>query len=279
IIGLDYFNLILFIALIFCIFLYKYIKRYSVNPSIVLVFYIFFPFFLDIVQIRNSIAMLLILYGVGLLSEKKYLRYVVLVLIATSFHNTSIFYLSFLLVCINNKQNLIRLVLLIVSVSFLFKDAIINFIVRIIPLGSKYIRYLEGSKPSTVVLFIFFFMLNIFIINMMVTGIIKYNENWNYLSESQIQFVEVVYKINIIIFLSFMFISMDVDFFRLYRNIIIMNYILFSNTFYNRKTLLCPELNISQILFFIFSLAIGFAFLYNNQFNHVVIQIIKSVQL
>ncbi|MDC6166171.1 EpsG family protein [Paucibacter sp. XJ19-41] len=76
------------------------------RPALGLLAYLFFPFFWDVTQVRNFYAMAIVIYGMKYLlveERKSNLKYAVTILIASTFHVTSVFYLLFLAARTQNK--------------------------------------------------------------------------------------------------------------------------------------------------------------------------------
>ncbi len=71
----------------------KAIWSYSNHPNLILLVYFFTLLPVDIVQVRNFLASALLLYSFRYLIDKKYLKYLLIVFIACSFHKTFIIYL------------------------------------------------------------------------------------------------------------------------------------------------------------------------------------------
>lgn len=70
------------------------IWKYAKNPVLILILYFIYPFFVQCVQIRNAMAISLIIYALRFLN-KKYgvIKYIAFVLIASLFHVSAIVYL------------------------------------------------------------------------------------------------------------------------------------------------------------------------------------------
>ena len=274
--GLDYYGFLIILGTITTMLLYNFTVKYSNNPSIVLIMYIIFPFFLEVVQIRNYLASLIVLNAITFLISKKYFKYCVAIIFASLFHTTSLFYLLFVLVFFSKKK-LLYIVLSITGIYVVIQKYIFPKLLLLIPNGTKYIVYMDNAKITTTILFIIYFFCSLILILNLSRGAYALNNQFNHLTDKQLSMIEMIEKINIIIVFSFALIALDINFFRLYRNIIILNYILFSNTFYRYKVLKNSSIISSQILFILFSLITGFFFLYYNQFESVVKTILESI--
>lgn len=72
--------------------LYKVCNKYSRDPALSLFFFLTFSLFYLMTMniIRNFVAILLVMYACRLLLEKKYLKYIFVIIIATGFHSSAV---------------------------------------------------------------------------------------------------------------------------------------------------------------------------------------------
>lgn len=92
-----------------CIFLiWNTINYYSAGNSLVFLLYLIYPFFLDIVQIDNTIAYSIVLNALRFLDDKNKRRgatkYICVVLVAALFHPIALIYLIFLLKYVSSEK-------------------------------------------------------------------------------------------------------------------------------------------------------------------------------
>ena len=88
-----------------------------------------------------------------------------------------------------------------------------------------------------------------------------------------------MYRINIISLIIYSFVIIDVDFFRLYRNILPLNYILFSMMEYRRQQKQ-NELNmLHRVSSVYFVLILSYAFIFWQTYNTVVLPIFTQNSL
>lgn len=77
------------------------IARYSVNPFISVFLYVnLYLFYLDMNFIRQAIAMSIICFAYGFLVEKKFWRFLLIVLLAATFHLTVLYMIPVFIVCL-----------------------------------------------------------------------------------------------------------------------------------------------------------------------------------
>lgn len=121
------------------------IARYSKKPFMSVFLYVnFYLFYLDMNFIRQAIAMSVLCFAYGFLRDKKFWRFLLLVLLAASFHFTAIYMVAVYLVCllkINSRTFLLYLFGLFYY--FMLSDGVLNFVLSRFHteyLGSEYIR-------------------------------------------------------------------------------------------------------------------------------------------
>lgn len=77
------------------------IARYSVNPFISIFLYVnLYLFYLDMNFIRQAIAMSIICFAYGFLVEKKFWRFLLIILLAATFHLTVLYMIPVFIVCL-----------------------------------------------------------------------------------------------------------------------------------------------------------------------------------
>ena len=95
---LSYNCMLGFISSICLLLLYKTFKRMSDKVALVTMLYMLYPFFADAIQIRNFIAMSIVLYAMKFINnrheKKDLILYIIFVLLASSFHILALVYLA-----------------------------------------------------------------------------------------------------------------------------------------------------------------------------------------
>lgn len=131
------------------------IARYSKNPFLSVFLYVnFYLFYLDMNFIRQAIAMSIICFAYGFLKDKKFWRFLLLVIIASTFHFTALYMIPVYFVCllrINSRTMLLYLFGLFYY--YLLSDGLLNFVLSRFHreyLGSQFIQW--GMNPLYVVI-------------------------------------------------------------------------------------------------------------------------------
>lgn len=229
-IGLDYNQFLIIYSLIGLLLIGSTIIKYTSKPTYVLALYFIYPFLMDIVQIRNFMAMAIIIYGIRyLFSSKKsdQFLYICFVLLAASFQSVGLFYLILLLAKIENLKKLIKWVVLITLFLILFL-----FIIKSgypIPIIGSVSYFSSKTSFITRLAYLIYFIIGFRLAKFSYTVMNSKNligDSKN--SSKEDSMVKIIYKMNIIILCVYPLLFFSVDFIRLYRNIFPINYILFS---------------------------------------------------
>ncbi len=131
-----------------------WIYRYSEDPFIsYLIFSALFYSFLAITGIRQSIAMSLVVFiGYGLVKKKKYIRFIILVLIASAIHRGVLIALLYLPLSrlVKSRANIVYMVLAIglALILFVLRDSYTTLMAGILNF-ERYAIQQEGATPYT----------------------------------------------------------------------------------------------------------------------------------
>jgi len=244
-IGLNYNQMLLFIVFVCLILIITTIKKHTKNWNFVLVLYIIFPFFIDVVQVRNFIAMSIIVFSFNyLLSLKRggNIKFVICVIIATLFHSVAIIYMVFLLAKILSKKWLIFISLLgtIIGLTITSTDIPYRLALMFLPI-SKVTFFTNTIGLGFGLLFNAIMQIASVVLVAYSYHIIQVRSKKNvkdkYYIDKQ-RLVNLVLKINIILLPIISLYYYNATFTRIYRNVFILNYIVFALTYieYQIKT-------------------------------------------
>lgn len=223
----------------------KFIKKNSLNPSLVLLLYIFFPFMIDIVQIRNFLVSVILLYSIQFIlagSKKDLFKFFVCIIIASGFQYIAYFYLLFLLIPFLMKTMKMFNVRARYIIFFVYLCTIILFSNKIIlsSIGNVFTYFIDDYYQSyfeikTNLGYIFYWIFQLASIYLLVYShkIIKGKvlQKNGEKSHILIRFSEVTLIINIILILAFPLYVFRTIFTRIIRNILILNFVTYSNAF------------------------------------------------
>jgi hypothetical protein len=242
VIGLNY-ELFLSILIFFSyLLIHITVKKFNFNYNYVYLLYLFFPFFLDVVQIRNFLATSIFIFSAKYLYEntvKSRVIYVILIIAASTIHFSSILYLPMLLINLRRKNRRVQAIAIfsiLSSIIVLLNNKQIPYINEIVSLMSSNDRVFDYLELHTNWGFLLYWFIQIVSFLMMFYSrkLIRKNinsvihtENANSI-EKAVLFVELVYMINLIAFIYLPLYTIASTFTRLMRNILILNYISFA---------------------------------------------------
>lgn len=238
-IGLSINSFRLIIGVVGFSLIFSTIKRYSQYPNYVLSLYLIYPFINDVIQIRNFFAASIMIFSIRYLIESEkgsLLKFIVCILIASTIHISSLFYLIFIITRF-------------INIKYIYKSVFVTFpflvILAYTPLypaiaskitdNQKVFHFL--SRRTTFGLLLVFgvlFMLHIvhYILNkenrkiliktdnIIINKVLKTNIDKSY-------FYSFMMKINIIMLLIAPLLVFDFNYIRLYRNILPLNFIVY----------------------------------------------------
>lgn len=248
--NLDFFTFRMLITAICLLLIYTtVIKRYAYNSNYVLLMYIVYPMIIDSEHFRNFIAMTVLLVAIrflerGLLKDK--IKFLVLVLIAFSIHTAFIFYTPLIFVNTNDKNRLIKSIaagtIFLTVVTFL-NDNQIPFVQLLLKFfdDKKVIRYLSSKTNFGFLIPVILHLISIILIYWSRKVIIRKNFKTNITNElndsvncnqekrySDVELINLIFWINIVGMVFFPLYMMSTTFYRLARNFLILNFIVYS---------------------------------------------------
>ncbi|MGD9994150.1 MAG: EpsG family protein [Salinivirgaceae bacterium] len=234
--GFEYRHFLIFISFIGIFLISRIVKKFSLNTNLVYVLYFIFPFVIDVVQVRNFLSMALFLYSINyLVDNSKYssLKYIIIVLFISSLHYSAIFYLSLLLVKYKDVKFLIifAFLVLILGLFLVYTDFLYYTVLKFVP-QYKVDHWFANKLNWGILVAAIIYLINLFIVYYSYYKIrYSINDEDSFFNSKILRFSEIAYKINILMLILFPLYIFNMIFFRLNRNIYIINYILFINNF------------------------------------------------
>lgn len=202
------------------------IDSYTFNSKFVWGMYLVFPSFLDLVQLRGLIAVAIIIYAIPLLLDSKMkskVIYTCLIIIASSIHIFSLFFILFLLadiIGIKKRKIIPVVVVLVIGFIYLFWTGILDFISIFEKTGRVEIYLSSRISIPAIIIYMLCFVSNYSLVH---------NVAINYVGNNHIsKFVKLVESCNMISFLAIPLIVFSADFMRIWRVLFIINLIVFS---------------------------------------------------
>jgi hypothetical protein len=237
--GMSFEFFVATITILSYLLIHSTVRKFSNNYNYFYLLYFIFPFFLDVVQIKNFLAMAIFIYAIqylltNLLKDK--VKYVFLIIVAGTIHYAALLYLPMALINVKKKNELTRFIAVFAVVGSLVvllngkQIPFINEFVRLFFYSEEIIGWLETKTNLGFILFWAMQTASFFMVKYSKTLFIKNTVNNSFVSEKVSLFINLVYWINIMAFLFFPFYILASTFSRLMRNIILLNYISFSIT-------------------------------------------------
>jgi len=249
-INLDFFSFRMVITAICLLLIYQMvIKRYVYNSNYILLMYMMYPMIIDSEHFRNFIAMTVFLFSIRFLEKnllKDKIKFLVLALIATSIHTAFIFYTPLIFVNVNDKNRLVKGIaigtIFLTIVAFLNNNQVpfLQLILKFFD-DEKVIRYLSSRTNFGFLIPVILHLISIILVYWSRKVIIRKNFKTNIMDElndsinynqkkrvADIEFINLVFWINIIGIVFFPLYMMSTTFYRLARNFLILNFIVYS---------------------------------------------------
>ena len=235
----DFYTFRSIIIGILLLFLFKTIRKWAPSPHYVIALFCSYLVILSAIQFRYFIALVIFLIGLNILLFSNYrfkkMIFSYFILIASTIHLSFLLYFVFLLISKisrgSNKEKIIA------SLTFVF-----CFIIFLnnnqIPGLSQVLGLIDNYKAqvylnqTTNYGFIYPFILHLSSILLSFWALkltIKSQDN------EAIPLVKNVYKINLLVVLFFPFFMLQLTFYRLARNILLVNYLIFSQIIISKK--------------------------------------------
>lgn len=269
--GLSYNFFLLIVSLVCYTIIFLTVKKYTSNFHLLYVFYFIFPFFMDVIQIRNFIIMSIFIYATRFLVENSRLKYILLISIACTFHLSAVAFFPFVLVTFKNKEILLKTIVIsstLLSAVTLINNKTVPFLNVIISAVSneKVEDYFDSNTNLGFLLYWLLYFLSLSSIFISKKVYENFNKT-NLKNNLKYSFIKVVYWINVVSSLYLPLYLMNSNFSRLLRNTIILNYIVMAiviPTIRNSK-----EKAIYLILIIIYILAFSLSLLYPNWVQNI----------
>lgn len=157
-----------FMSVSFC----RFIKKYSNDYMFSVIMFLTLQYFdQSISGFRQMLAVSIVLYSYDYIIKKKPFKFIIIVLIASMIHTSTIFFLLLYPLSLIKEQKKVYIGTSVVGVMlFAFFTVFISIIDKIVPQYSKYltgneISYSVGATSATIIMF--FLWLTLFIIGMM----------------------------------------------------------------------------------------------------------------
>lgn len=195
-----------------------------------LILYFIYPFFLDVIQVRNFLAMVFMTLAMSFLADntkKSTFLFWVFMLVSASLQKTLLFYIPFILFYKADKRKAIKGVLIVAVILSVIIGLNKNFVSN---LANYFLLNFSDKLSGSATFFTvntrngWLYMWAISLLNIAILYYIK-KKSSNQLSSGNIKIVEIVFWINIYSLIALPLYVMDTNFFRIYRDLQPLNII------------------------------------------------------
>jgi hypothetical protein len=234
--GLSYNMFLLFFSLIGLFLIHSTIKLYTSNFNYIYLLYFIFPFFFDVVQIRNFMVMAIVFYSTRYLMNTNFLsklKFLILILFASSIQIISLVYLPFILVNIKSKKResfiqLVSIFSIILSILILLNNKQIPFLYDLIKLtGISKLEIYFNTKTNFGFLIYWFIQLISFTIAYITK---RYYNQYTRDSNNNYKLIILNYQVQLLSFIYLPLFLLNSNFIRIIRNLLLLNYLSISIT-------------------------------------------------
>lgn len=224
---MEYYQFLIILSTLGLVMITTTINKYTDKPEFVYVLYFFYPFLLDIVQIKHFMAMCFVVFALRYLIKDRFVdivKFIVLIFIATSIHYIALIFLPLVIVNHIRIKHLYRLMFF--------------YLLLFVPLAyTSFFRNIANSVFSSQGLDTFFtnrarwgFLLQ-FAIQFTILLMILFSKKFLEKSSGENLFATMVYKANVYMLVLFPLYIINGSFERAFRMLLIPNYIVFSMLF------------------------------------------------
>lgn len=236
--GMTFYEYRFIITLVGLIILFICIRKFNTNIHLVIFMYLLTEFFLDGIQIRNFLAMSFLIIGIVILVERKKfwrLWYTFIIIVASLIHISFFVYLIFLFIPSSNynKGKLIKvhgivgllLTLFILSFGRQLLDVLISLLIYVD--ARKVESYTQVSSNFGAIIPITLQLLGIFVSRHVYRNLsrLKQNKPNDKKIEKDCNVTKTFFWINLLSCYLIPFSIIEITFYRLIRNIVLINFI------------------------------------------------------
>lgn len=244
------------------IMIFYVIKKLAPNRSIVYLLYFIYPYFLDIIQLKNFIAESFLVFSIGILIlNKKKFKSFFIYLCSLGFHEAFILYLPYWYI---RKRNLKKLVIIsfifftIIFITFYLKFRILEKLMFFLP-EWKIRNYTTKIARIGWIIPLGYQLFSFYIIKVMLKKLIRVSNKKNKTLKVLDQLF--IYSLT---FLGLYYINETFE--RLYRNLWIFNYIIVSNYYIYSKD------KRKTILLFFWVLLVGCYYIFFREYHILILE-------
>ena len=232
--GFNFNTFRIFIGLIGYYLILDTLKLYTKWNNYVLLLYLIYPFINDVIQIRNFLSMSIVIFSTRyIFFKKKYsdVKFISLIVLASTIHITSVFYVFFLVVKKIHTDYLFKYVLVLTGIlTTLAYTGGFKYIAGLVTTNPKVFHYLSRQTTWGMIIVLFLIFMYFYVYYLMHHRVKKCFLNTDSTSEYisfKFEYLDILFKFNVICLLLIPLLTYDLNYLRIYRNILFLNYIVF----------------------------------------------------
>lgn len=281
-IGLSYHQFAVMVILLGFIIILSALKNLNIT-NYVLLAYLFYPFLLDVTQIRFFLSVAIFVYSSKyLINDDKIsiVKYLICIFLSASIHISSLFYLIFILLKLKNYsvKKFVKLSIIFIAISFVFivflnnnQIPFIDNLLKIFDMEMYYV-YFNTKVDFGFIIPMFYYLASIYLLKKSLS-IIRKSE---YYGDKEEKFGNLVLGMHIISIILFPLFLVNLQFIRFYRSLAILKYSVFALTDLSikRKTKLRYSYNIQVILFVVINFVLEL--ILQDRFTRVFIPLFEN---
>lgn len=243
--GMDYPQFISIYTFIAILLIALTVIRYAKKPSLVLLFYFCYPFFLDVTQLRHFMISAIVIYAIKYLEKfsiRNLIIYILCILIASTQQITAFIYLLMLIVYLPSNR--------IFTIICLWGSIVLSLFVTLLPntvlfkaiVGLRNVDkyYASGMNGMQLYLYVSFFLLLIiiclFLARKHTETVLRYG---------------LLHKICFVSLLFIPFLLLDFQYTRFFRGVIVLLYIYLTNLLYSKNNAIFQFIRILIVILMI----------------------------
>ena len=292
--GFEYQTLKFFVSILGLTLIHITVNKLVEDPKLYYFLYFLYPFFLDIVQVRNFLAMSIFIFAIPNLledSKKGNIKYILLVLLAALIQKTAIVYLPIVFIKNLDSYKVSRKFFILIIVASIIIGVFKPLLYNLIDILKIYFAdSLEGLDQQLSVTTNFGWIIN-WIIQFVNFWLVRRNKIMIFTQQNldiknmklKTKFIEVLYNINLYMFIFLPLYVLTPTFARIMRNVIPLNWISFAiigDMVYVEKNenyrLIKKQFIILPIMYVAVIFCVIFLYGESNYFEKIVMEAFKS---
>jgi hypothetical protein len=227
VLGFDYQSFLFFVSFFGLSLIGLSLSKLTNKINFIFPLYFIYPYLIDVVQVKHFLASSFIIYGFSCVAKKDKFsgyKFLISMALASSMHYMSIFFMPFYI--FRNKSQRFVLMMVMAALPFLIYFIYASFgeLASLLVGADKVNFYFENKPGLGILIQIFIQLLFLLIIFYHVKKLTSFNLN--------VDFADLVLKINIYLILLIPFYLINGTFERVFRATLILDYALFSLSIY-----------------------------------------------